>query len=129
MERKHLPGSRRYLMVKPNRRDQSWRLHIRGGNLRFTPLVDVIGIDQKTEQVRGNESPLPGVQANQAKNNAVDCSQHPALPQTLAHHHGGSHGQQTRNIIQMQHADVRRFSEFLNPFKRVRGTIGIGKRL
>jgi len=101
-------------MVKPNRARLSWRLNGRlkdgWGDLRLTPFVYVVAINQQAKDVGGNEAPLPGVKADERNNNTIEGGQNPALPKTLAHHHGGSHGQQTRNVIQMQHAGN---SEFL----------------
>jgi hypothetical protein len=74
------------------------------GDIGFSPLMDVVAINEQAEQVGGNKAPLPGMKANERDNNAVKGGQNPALPKAFAHHHSGSHGQQTRKVIQMQHA-------------------------
>ena len=70
-----------------------------GISTRLQPIAHVARVQHDTEQVGGDESHLPRPHADDANYNAVQRSDDPAVPQSLADEHGGNDGQNAGDVV------------------------------
>jgi hypothetical protein len=67
---------------------------------RALPCAEVMSANGDTEDIRGNEAGLRGLQSDETQNHAIDSGDHPSLPQSSAYQNGGSNRQHTRDVIE-----------------------------
>lgn len=66
------------------------------------PTPEIVNLKNDAEQIRRNETGLGSSQSDDANNNTVARSYHPALPKLSPHQKGGNHRQETGEVIKSQ---------------------------
>jgi len=72
------------------------------GHLGVAPTPQIVSVQDKAEQVGGNEPQLRGFEPNDADDQTVRRCQHPAFPMPFADQQSRNHGKHTREVVEPQ---------------------------
>jgi hypothetical protein len=79
------------------KRAREWKLLV----LLFgAPVDQVAGVKGDAEEIGGDEAELGGADADDADDGAIETSDDPALPESLANQHGGEDSQNAGHIVE-----------------------------